>query len=270
MKVESPKVSVIVPTYNSACTIRRCLDSIKRQSFQSIELIVPDNFSTDASAKISEIYGARVFSAKLGMSAARNFGLAQSSGEYVLCLDSDFELSSGLVSECVELCEAGFDAVSINQDFVGEGFWSACRKLENRTYWGDAIIWSPRFFSRRIFDEVGGYDEKLTAGEDYDFALRLIHRGYKIGFARSLIYHHESGALRSIVMKKYRYGKSMSKFLSKHGQIGRSKFYPVRSQWITHRNLLVEKPTVMIGIPFLKFLQYYCALIGSLVGDHDS
>jgi glycosyltransferase involved in cell wall biosynthesis len=238
--------------------------------YDPIELIVPDNFSTDATAEISEKCGARVLSAELGMSAARNFGVAQSRGEYVLCLDSDFELSAGLVSECVELCEAGFDAVSINQEFVGVGFWATCRKLENRTYWGDVIIESPRFFARRIFDEVGGYDDRLTAGEDYDFAIRLIHRGCRIGFARSLIYHHESGSLRFIVMKKYRYGKSMGKFLSKHGGVGRSKFYPVRSQWITHRNLLVEKPAVLIGLPFLKFLQYYCALIGSLVGEHES
>jgi len=262
-------VSVIVPTYNSERTIRRCLDSVNRQCYPSIELIVSDNFSTDASAVISKHYGARVFSAKLGMSAARNFGVAHSSGKYVLCLDSDFELSPGLVTECVGLCEPGLDAVSINQEFVGAGFWGMCRKLENRTYWGDAIIESPRFLSRRMFDRIGGYDQELTAGEDYDLAIRLIRRGCRIGFARGVIYHHESGSLRFIVMKKYRYGKSMSNFLSKHGPIGRSKFYPVRSQWITRRNLLVEKPAVILGIPFLKFLQYYSALIGYVVGNHD-
>jgi cellulose synthase/poly-beta-1,6-N-acetylglucosamine synthase-like glycosyltransferase len=84
-----PLASVIVPTFNSGRTICKSLDSIRRRSHPSVEIIVADNFSTDLSGKLSAQFGASAHYARLGMRAARNLGIGRSKAQYVLSLDSD-------------------------------------------------------------------------------------------------------------------------------------------------------------------------------------
>lgn len=91
----TPKISVIVPVYNSAEHLRECLDSIVGQTLKEIEIICVDDGSGDASLEILKEYEAadsrvRVLSqANAGAGAARNRGLAQAMGEYLSFLDSD-------------------------------------------------------------------------------------------------------------------------------------------------------------------------------------
>ncbi len=90
-----PEISVIVPVYNTAGYLPQCLDSILRQTFKDLEVICVDDGSTDDSAQVLGRYAAadcrlKVFSqsnAKQG--AARNRGLAQASGRYIMFVDSD-------------------------------------------------------------------------------------------------------------------------------------------------------------------------------------
>ena len=56
-----PLVSIIIPTYNSEMTIGKCLESIRNQSYENVEIIIVDSFSGDGTAKLAERYGARIF-----------------------------------------------------------------------------------------------------------------------------------------------------------------------------------------------------------------
>jgi glycosyltransferase involved in cell wall biosynthesis len=90
-------VSVIIPTYNRAKTIKRALNSALSQSWKSLEVIVVDSESTDGTIEILATYGDKirvVRQKKEGPSAARNAGIREARGEWIAFLDSDDEWSS--------------------------------------------------------------------------------------------------------------------------------------------------------------------------------
>jgi glycosyltransferase involved in cell wall biosynthesis len=218
----------------------------------------------DDTTLIAGEFGATVLSANLGMAASRNLGSSNSSGKYLFNIDSDFELEKGLLWECVSLCEHGQDAVSIREEFKGGGFWGECRRLEHRTYWRNPVIESPRFYRRSVSDDLEGYDPTLTAGEDYDFGIRLLKHHYRVAFAERFILHDEPSDLARIVMKKYRYGKTIHRYFRKHGTRGLREFSFVRRDWISRRKLLLARPQYAVGIVVVKYLQYLTALLGML------
>lgn len=100
----SPLISVIVPVYNVAPYLHRCIDSLINQTYQNIELIFIDDGSTDDSAKILADYKQRdsritVFHQENGgLSNARNAGIVGSKGAFITFVDSDDYVSSDYIS----------------------------------------------------------------------------------------------------------------------------------------------------------------------------
>lgn len=90
-----PKISIIIPVYNSEKYLKKCLDSILLQSFRNFELLLINDGSTDSSGRICDEYAKkseriRVFhKANGGVSSARNIGLDKARGEWVMFVDSD-------------------------------------------------------------------------------------------------------------------------------------------------------------------------------------
>jgi len=90
-----PKISVIVPVYNSERCISKCIESILSQTFNNFELLLVDDGSTDNSCEICTFYSnidERVKVIKKqngGVSSARNLGLKNSVGQYISFIDSD-------------------------------------------------------------------------------------------------------------------------------------------------------------------------------------
>lgn len=89
------KYSIIIPVYNAEGTLRRCLDSLVGQQFSNYELLLINDGSTDGSDAICREYAStyscvRYFAKENGgVSSARNLGLEQAEGEYILFADSD-------------------------------------------------------------------------------------------------------------------------------------------------------------------------------------
>lgn len=106
-----PKISVIVPVYNSAIFLERCLDSIINQTFIDFELIIVEDGSDDPSAQICETYQQKDKRIKLfyeshnGQSIARNLGLKQASGKYICFIDSDDYVSLDYFERLYEVIE---------------------------------------------------------------------------------------------------------------------------------------------------------------------
>ena len=107
---EIPLVSIVVPIYNSASYLPRCLDSILKQTYTNWECILINDGSTDNSSEIAQNYVARDSRFSLysqenrGLSAARNLGLDHAKGKWLACVDSDDEL---LPEYLAVLCETG-------------------------------------------------------------------------------------------------------------------------------------------------------------------
>jgi len=105
------EISVIIPVYNSADYLERCLDSVAAQSFHDMEIILVENGSTDASPGICDAYAGKdarikvIHSENNGISAARNTGLDAASGRYITFVDSDDYIETDYCSALKKLLE---------------------------------------------------------------------------------------------------------------------------------------------------------------------
>jgi len=110
------RVSVVIPLYNKARYINRCLRSICAQTFSDFELIVVDDGSSDGGGQIARAFGdarIRVIQQQnAGPGAARNRGLAEAQGEYIAFLDADDEWMPGYLARAVTALDTHLTAAS--------------------------------------------------------------------------------------------------------------------------------------------------------------
>lgn len=93
----NPLVSVVITTKNEERNIESCIKSILEQSYQNIEIIVVDNYSTDKTKEMALKYTDKVYDKGPERSAQRNYGMIdKSNGEYVMFVDADMILSPDL------------------------------------------------------------------------------------------------------------------------------------------------------------------------------
>jgi glycosyltransferase involved in cell wall biosynthesis len=184
--VDSPKVSVIVPTYNRADRLERALNSIVSQTYQDFELIVVDDGSTDKTSKVMESFPkAQYLSIKKnsGVSNARNVGLASAKGELICFLDSDDLWNEKKIQIQAQWLENNKDSQLCYTDEIWIRNGVRVNPMNrHRKYSGDIFrhclglcIVSPSsvMIRAKLFDEIGNFDESLPACEDYDLWLRI-------------------------------------------------------------------------------------------------
>jgi glycosyltransferase involved in cell wall biosynthesis len=267
--MSKPLVSIIVPTRNSAAVIADCLESIRQQTYPHIELIVVDNNSTDTTKSIASTFTPRVYNIGPERSAQRNYGARQAKGDFVAMIDSDMTLSSTVIEECVQkVTDPGVVAVFIPEESVGEGFWARCKRLERSFYVGVHWMEAARFFRRDDYLRLGGYNEQLISGEDWDLSQRMEKLG-ALDRIPSFIYHNE-GRLRlgETLKKKYYYAQQFSKYLEANksteqtqSQAGIAARY---SLFLSKPTKLFKSPFVGMGMLFMKTCEFGFGGIGYL------
>ena len=140
--MNNPKVSVIIPVYNTEPWLKECLDSVLRQTMAGFEVICVDDGSTDRSGAILKDYAARdarfcVISQKnKGQSAARNAGINVARGTYIYFLDSDDYIEPDLLeTACRELDKKKLDIVFFDTVVFGEtGISRETVDIKNKYY----------------------------------------------------------------------------------------------------------------------------------------
>jgi glycosyltransferase involved in cell wall biosynthesis len=251
--MNNPLVSVIVPTKNSANFLAECLSSVKNQSYKNIEIIVVDNNSTDKTKEIASEYTDKVFNQGPERSAQVNYGVTQSTGEYVYKIDSDFVLDSDVVSECVTEIVKGFDAIVVHNSPDTSVSWIAkIRKFEVDMYKYNITHSSARFVKKEVYNSVGGFNEKITAGEDYDFQNKLNRGGYKTGFVDAEALHlGEPTHFFSHMAKYYMYGKDFVNYKNENKKEAREQLSFGRSVYIKNWKKFLRHP--LLGIAFIIY-----------------
>jgi glycosyltransferase involved in cell wall biosynthesis len=210
LNAQGPLVSVIVPVYNMAAYVEKCLDSILDASCERLELIVVDDGSTDKSLEICQRKLAGRSDVKIlqqtnaGQGAARNYGLSVATGRYVLFVDSDDSIDKRVFEKTVPLMEEGeFDFVSFGLDFVDlEGAVSHLvvprkyKVLEGRAIFEHAmmdeeIYSSPvnKLYSRDFLIRHDIRFPEIKACEDVYFSRILSFNSTATAFISEVLYH---------------------------------------------------------------------------------
>jgi glycosyltransferase involved in cell wall biosynthesis len=222
-----PLVSVIIPTFNRAHVLKRAIDSVVNQTYKNIELIIVNDGSTDDTLSLLEHYQAKVFTTKnLGVSAARNLGIKNATGQWIAFLDSDDQwlldkiekqINYSLINPHINIIHG--DEIWIrngkrvnpkNKHKKGGGDqFSACIKL-------CAISPSVVMIKKEIFDEIGLFDENYPCCEDYDLWLRITSKmevGYLDEFLINKYGGHEDQLSRKFKAMDYWRVKSLDSIL---------------------------------------------------------
>lgn len=255
----NPLISIIISTKNSSEFLEECLRSVKKQTYKNFEIIIVDNNSTDNTKEIAKKYTDKVFNYGPERSAQRNFGVKQAKGKYLLIHDSDIYFNQDSIAEYVKLAELeNCDVIILPERSIGIGYWAKVKALERSFYVGNDFIEAARFFSKDIYDKIGGYDEALTGPEDWDLTIRLRDCGYKIGRAKIFVEHDEGeiDLFGSSKKKKY-YAKDVyGIYAKKHPDYFKKQMsffirFPIKKLIIS----LSVHPLLTISIFFMKGLE---------------
>lgn len=257
-----PIVSAIVPTKNSSSTLEKCLTSIKNQTYDNVEIIVVDNFSRDATPKIAKKYAKKFYSKGPERSPQRNYGVSKARGKYVAIIDSDMILSPNVILECVEAMKHNSKAagIIIPEESFGEGFWAQCKKLERSFYIGIPYMEAARFFKKSDYQTIGGYNETMVSGEDWDLSQRIETLG-ALNRIESYIYHNEGRiSLWQSVSKKFYYAQKFAQYKDvSHASPTVSQQTSILGRYqlfFSKPKKLLRHPLLSVGMLFLKTCEF--------------
>ena len=211
----TPLVSVIVPCYNSGKTLSRTIDSVIRQTWENIEIIIINDGSTDRSTiELLDLLSARknikVHSQiNKGLASARNYGIRISKGDFILPLDSDDWLDDNAIKIMIDSYKLGNEEGIIFSDIKLEGNRVGVKKTYCNPFeqlFSNQLPYC-MLFPRKVINKINGYDENLIYGlEDWDLNLRLLMNKTNFIKIDLPIFHYwvdTKGMFQSVTSKKF-------------------------------------------------------------------
>lgn len=202
-------ISIIIPAHNAASTLRRLIESLEFEESMMIEIIIVENGSQDNTLETAKQLAVqfpcvKVFQSEKGVSAARNEGLRQAKGKWIMFADADDWFLPGAVTTLLEHVDrtdftlfsfkAGLNKKNVaklcGELFEKERCMSArVRMLENPTLYMQ--VWSKLFSGDIIRKNRLQFDTRLALSEDSDFTLRYSKYCNSIFFSDKRIYHYD-------------------------------------------------------------------------------
>ena len=184
-----PKVSVIIPCYNHGKYLDEAVESILVQTFQDFEIIIVNDGSTDESTilKLENYKRAKtrvIHTVNQGLSMARNNGIREATGVFILPLDADDKVAPGYLEKAVSIMETSpkTGIVYSFADCFGaqQGRWSIPDYSPHGMLLTN-LIFCCSLFRKSSWEQSGGYNPNMSKGwEDWDFWLSLIERGCEV------------------------------------------------------------------------------------------
>lgn len=200
-----PLFSVVIPAYNAAAFIEATLDSVRKQTFLEFEIIVVDDGSRDGTKDVVDrwlakhgLAGRCIRQENARIAGARNTGLRAAAAEYIALLDHDDFWHPEKLAMTAAVFEANPDAVLVGHhiNVVKDGRLmktarmgpATARMYEYLLFTGNVVSPSAAVFRRDEAIRIGGFRENpsFNTVEDYDFWLRISHRGRFVFIDRAL------------------------------------------------------------------------------------
>lgn len=208
-------VSIIIPVYNVAQYLDDCLNSIIRQTYKNLEIIIIDDGSTDDSLEICRSFAAKdkrltvIHQENAGVSAARNAGLSIITGNYVLFIDSDDRIEQNMVESFIEILDENskIDAVFCGyKEFDDETGTIIKEVVPNQSKLVDrdkgvaeifgeysTMLWN-KMFRCSIIDKSDLFDVTLKIGEDELWMVDVLKKANNIMLIGTPLYYYRSRA----------------------------------------------------------------------------
>ena len=227
-----PKISVIVPIYNAARYVRKCLDTLLAQTYYNYEIILIDDGSSDSSFLICKQYLKKSDKIKLfhkkngGVSSARNLGITKAEGQWITFVDSDDWVSPyylehliGHISEEIDLVFSyavlvGKDGTLLKEEFPSKMISSDNLEIafaENALH-GHTSPWS-KLYKRDLINQIHlRFDERMHIGEDLLFLYKYILQCNKILISSDTDYFYNYEVNSSLTKRTYSLESELSSY----------------------------------------------------------
>lgn len=206
--MNQPSVSIIVPCYNQGQYLAEALDSVLSSTLQDWECIIVNDGSTDISADVATTFVERDSRFKLfhqhnsGPSAARNRGVHESSGEFILFLDGDNKIEPEYIGSGVSFLQKHADCTLF---YCKARTFGSEEKIKswNYTTYRNLLRYNSidccSIIRRKDFDRIGGFDENMRGYEDWEFFIRLLYRHDVVYQDERVLFHYRVGANQNSV-----------------------------------------------------------------------
>ena len=257
-----PKISIVTPSYNQGKFLRETIESVLNQDYPNLEYFIVDGGSTDNSVEIIREYDDKidwwVSEKDEGQSDALNKGFNRVTGDYLTWVNSDDVLLPGTLNKVINVLHGNSDIHWISGDVIWidvEDCIIRCSHLSSYSRilakMGLLVVGGPStFFSRSLYESVGGFRKELFFTMDVDLWWRFHNRGYYFyhmpSYLMAFRFHSESKC-------------SSASFISQNKQ-EKHKLFLLENLKKMERDLLVKKYSKKNLLPFAKLL-YRCKQI---------
>jgi glycosyltransferase involved in cell wall biosynthesis len=245
-----PDISVVLAVRNGAPTVGACLDSLLAQEYpnQKLEILVVDNGSTDRTASVLARYHRKIGvlrTERRGASAARNCGIAAARGEAIAFTDADCVADPSWLRHIVEpLADAqvgiaGGPIVSRRPCNAVEAFGDYVhdQSLAINEYTPPYVASGNWCSRRRIFTDVGLFDEELLRGQDAELSWRIFAAGFRLEHVpTAIVYHRNERTLGGLLREGFTHGKASILVHRLHHELVRQTGHP-RIYWQSYRDI---------------------------------
>lgn len=191
MENKAPKISIVIPCWNAETYIAESILSCLTQDYPNLEIIVANDGSTDGSKEIIAGFGDRIRSFHLangGANKARNFGITQSTGQYIKMLDADDLLEEECIQRQVD-CLQGLDAneigyghyreINANGDILDvERPKDVGQAADLKYLIQKGVLTSLPLYPRSALLDVAGFEERLKSRQEWNLHIRINLHGY--------------------------------------------------------------------------------------------
>jgi|Deesub1362A_J573_1020465.scaffolds.fasta_scaffold00252_18 glycosyltransferase involved in cell wall biosynthesis len=214
--MNAPLISVIIPVYNAARTLRECLKSIFASTYQHFEVLIVDDLSTDESIKIASEFPCRIISVmrKSGPAAARNLGAYNARGKILFFTDSDIIIKRDTIQKIIEAMEGKVAVTGMysRKPYLKKFFslyhnYYAHRSQKETSSYTFMFHTSCGAILKEVFERIGGFNENMKnpTVEDVEFGYRLMENGYRVYLDKTIQVTHFTNYTFSKLIKSYFY-----------------------------------------------------------------
>lgn len=228
MSSSKPTVSVIMPCYNQGKYLDEAVESVLQQTYQNFEIIVINDGSTDPET-IEVLHQFSKPGVKIlhtdnhGPASARNTGIRQAQGQYILPLDADDRIGSTYLEQAIQVLESSPNVGIVYCEAEFFGAKTGKFDLPSFNFPGILLgnmIFNSSFYRKVDWEKVGGYREGYRGWEDYDFWLSLLELGREVvKLPETLYFYRQITTSRSNSMNRQSWIDDYTRLFQNHPKL---------------------------------------------------